>query len=73
MVDEELEDSKVLKALHQEMMDSVLLENYAGDGSIGTNVDTVSGDCMEQLDIPSASNFEEVDSKLIEAIEVAIE
>ncbi|KAK3218559.1 hypothetical protein Dsin_012529 [Dipteronia sinensis] len=70
MIEEELENSEDQKALHQEMMDSTLLENDAREGTMDTNVITASGD-IEQVDIPRASNFKEVASKLKEAMEVA--
>ncbi|KAK3205340.1 hypothetical protein Dsin_019386 [Dipteronia sinensis] len=48
----------------QKMMDSVQFENFTGDVSMDANVDIMLGECVEEVDIPSANNFEEVASKL---------
>ncbi|KAK3229448.1 hypothetical protein Dsin_001329 [Dipteronia sinensis] len=52
------------------MMDSVQPENVTGDDIIDANVDIILGECVEQVDIPGTSNFEEVASKLKDAMEV---
>ncbi|KAK2658152.1 hypothetical protein Ddye_004685 [Dipteronia dyeriana] len=54
-------------------MDSMMRENVAGNGSMDANVDIVVGNCVEYMDILGASNFEEVASKLKEAMEVSME
>ena len=41
-----------------------MLENDAGEGTMDTNVDIALGDCIEQVDIPSASNFKKFATKL---------
>ncbi|KAK0591926.1 hypothetical protein LWI29_010382 [Acer saccharum] len=73
MIDEVIEDSEVLQALHQDMMNSARTDGASGDGSMNNNVDNSVGVCVEQVDIPGASNFDEVASKLREAMKVAME
>ncbi|KAK1560893.1 hypothetical protein Q3G72_031988 [Acer saccharum] len=68
-----LEDSDVLKALHQDMLDSGLSNKDAGESSMETIGDSEPAVCVERVDVPNASNFDEVASKLKEAMEIAME
>ncbi|KAK0580564.1 hypothetical protein LWI29_003530 [Acer saccharum] len=72
-MDDELEDSEVLKALHQDMLNSGTIDKVTGEGSMYGVCDNVLDNCIEQVDVPGASNFDEVASKLKEAMEVAME
>ncbi|KAK1560771.1 hypothetical protein Q3G72_030740 [Acer saccharum] len=72
-MDDELEDSEVLKALHQDMLNSCTIDKVTGEGSMYGVCDNVLDNCIEQVDVPSASNFDEVASKLKDAMEVAME
>ncbi|KAK1560409.1 hypothetical protein Q3G72_026377 [Acer saccharum] len=72
-MEDDLEDSDVLKALHQEMLDSVLIDKDTRESSMETVGDSGPIVCIEHVDVPSASNFDEVASKLKEAMEVAME
>ncbi|KAK4834520.1 hypothetical protein QYF36_024138 [Acer negundo] len=62
-MEDELEDSEVLKALHQDMMNSGLTGNDTGEGSMDAVGDSVLDDCIEHVDVLGASNFDEVVSK----------
>ncbi|KAK1576665.1 hypothetical protein Q3G72_015661 [Acer saccharum] len=72
-MEDELKDSEVLKALHQDMLNSGTIDKVTGEGSMDGVCDNVLDNFIEQVDVPGASNFDEVASKLKEAMEVAME
>ncbi|KAK0583805.1 hypothetical protein LWI29_003336 [Acer saccharum] len=72
-MEDELEDSEVLQALHQDMLNSEVTVEVTGESSLNAVGDSILEDSVEQVDVPSAMNFDEVASKLKEAMEVAME
>ncbi|KAK0591729.1 hypothetical protein LWI29_007081 [Acer saccharum] len=71
-MEEELEDSDVLQALHQDMLNSEVVVKGTEESNMIAVGESILEDGLEQVDVPGATNFDEVASKLKEAMEIAM-
>ncbi|KAK1556228.1 hypothetical protein Q3G72_000930 [Acer saccharum] len=71
-MEEELEDSDVLQALHQDMLNSEVVVKGTEESNMIAVGESILEDGLEQVDVPGATNFDEVAFKLKEAMEIAI-